>query len=101
MPGVVFAFGDRPGLSAAEALELAALLETTRTSVALEAASQIRSEATRDPGQGEASSYVALRPSQLRLLYEVLREVSPTFDSEAIVRLRIELMRELNLAGDA
>jgi hypothetical protein len=29
-----------------------------------------------------------------------LRAVSPMFDSEAIVQLRLELMRELNLAGD-
>jgi|SRR5579862_340034 len=100
MTAVVFAFGDRPELSTSEAIELALLLEDTRTVAGFRAASQIRGRASRDPGLGETRSEVDLSRGQLRLMYNVLREVSPTFDTDAIVYLRLQLMRELNVASD-
>jgi len=100
MTAVVFAFGDRPALSPTEAIEVATLLENTRVSLGREAAAEIRSKINRDPHEDEPSPYVELRRVQLRLVYDVLREVSPTFDSEGIVHLRLELMRELKLAGE-
>jgi len=99
MAAVVFAFGNRPRLSASEAMELATLVENTDTAAGVRAAAAIRSKVSRDPHERLTEPYVELTAGQLRLMYDVLRAVSPTFDSEAIVQLRLELMRELNLAG--
>lgn len=74
MAHVVFALGDRPGLSQDEALELAELLRHSRSFAAQSASRKIRSRASRDPDRGEDSKNIELDRDELEELEAVLAQ---------------------------
>jgi hypothetical protein len=74
MAHVVFALGDRPGLSQDEALELAELLRHNPSFAAQSAARKIRSQASRDPDRGEDSKNIELDRDELEALEAVLAQ---------------------------
>lgn len=88
---VVFAFGNRPGISADDARELVQLLETKRNAVAFATATKIWREAKRDPDRGETSEHVDLEPIERSTLLALLQEPSVTHDNDGILNLRREL----------
>ena len=74
MAHVVFALGDRPGLSQDEALELAELLRRSPSFAAQSASRKIRSQASRDPDRGEVSKDIELDRDELAELEAVLAQ---------------------------
>jgi hypothetical protein len=71
---VAFAFGSRPGVPEADALDLADLLSRTRTRTLAgnSAAAKIREQARRDLDRGETSTNVELDAGELEVLAAVL-----------------------------
>jgi hypothetical protein len=74
MAHVVFALGDRPGLSQEEALELAELLRHSPSFAAQSASRKIRSQASRDPDRAEVSKNIELDRDELQELQAVLAQ---------------------------
>jgi hypothetical protein len=75
MAHVVFALGDRPGLSQDEALELAELLRRSPSFAALSASRKIRLQASRDLAQREeVSKNIELDRDELEELEAVLAQ---------------------------
>jgi hypothetical protein len=74
MAHVVFALGDRPGLSQDEALELAELLRQGPSFAAQSASRKIRFQASRDPDRGELSKNIELDRDELAELEAVLAQ---------------------------
>jgi hypothetical protein len=74
MAHVVFALGDRPGLSQDEALELAELLRQEPSFAAQSASRKIRFQASRDPDRGEVSKNIELDRDELAELEAVLAQ---------------------------
>ncbi len=95
MAHVVFALGDRPGLSQVEALELAELLARKRSLAAQSASRKIRLEANRDPDRGEKSKDIELTREELEALEAVLDEVRDQEELPRFERLRNEVLQAL------
>jgi hypothetical protein len=95
MAHVVFALGDRPGLSQVEALELAELLARKRSLAAQSASRMIRLEAKRDPDRGEKSKDIELTREELEALEAVLDEVRDQEELPRFERLRNEVLQAL------
>ena len=95
MAHVVFALGDRPGLSQVEALELAELLARERSLAAQSASRKIRLEANRDPDRGEKSKDIELTREELEALEAVLDEVRDQEELPRFERLRNEVLQAL------
>jgi hypothetical protein len=74
MAHVVFALGDRPGLSQDEALELAELLARRRSRAAQSASRKIRLQADRDPDRREESTDIELSREEIEELEALLAE---------------------------
>jgi hypothetical protein len=95
MAHVVFALGDRPGLSQDEALELGELLARKRSLAAQSASRKIRLEANRDPDRGEKSKDIELSREELEALEAVLDEVRDQEGLPRLERLRNEVLQAL------
>ena len=95
MAHVVFAFGDRPGLSQDEALELAELLARKRSLAAQSASRKIRLEANRDPDRGAKSKDIELTREELEAVEAVLDEVRDQEELPRFERLRNEVLQAL------
>jgi hypothetical protein len=95
MAHVVFALGDRPGLSQDEALELGELLARKRSLAAQSASRKIRLEANRDPDRGEKSKDIELSREELEALEAVLDEVRDQVGLPQFERLRNEVLQAL------
>jgi hypothetical protein len=74
MAHVVFALGDRPGLSKDEALELAELLQRSPSFAAQSASRKIRFQASRDLARGKVSKNIELDRDELEELESVLAQ---------------------------
>jgi hypothetical protein len=95
MAHVVFALGDRPGLSQDEALELGELLARKRSLAAQSASRKIRLEANHDPDRGEKSKDIELSREELEALEAVLDEVRDQEGLPRFERLRNEVLQAL------
>jgi hypothetical protein len=95
MAHVVFALGDRPGLSQDEALELGELLARKRSLAAQSASRKIRLEANHDPDRGEKSKDIELSREELEALEAVLDEVRDQVGLPQFERLRNEVLQAL------
>jgi hypothetical protein len=95
MAHVVFALGDRPGLSQDEALELAELLARKRSLAAQSVSRRIRLEANRDPYRGEKSKDIELSREELEAIEAVLDEVRDQDELPRFERLRNEVLQAL------
>jgi hypothetical protein len=92
---VVFAFGSKPGMPGDDALELARLLELTRSVAGVEAAGKIRQQARRDPDRSEKSQDVDLTDDELRALADVLEQEPWPKEQEWYPHLRNEVLKTL------
>jgi hypothetical protein len=95
MAHVVFALGDRPGLSQDEALELAELLGRRPTLAGQSASGKIRFQASRDPARGEASEDIELDRNELEEVEAVLAEDRDPEELPRFERLRNEILQAL------
>lgn len=95
MAHVVFALGDRPGLSQDEALELAELLARTRSLAAQSASRKIRLQADRDPDRGEESRDIELSREEREQLEALLAEERRPEELPRFQRLREEVRQAL------
>jgi hypothetical protein len=93
---VVFAIGNRPGVSRDEALELAELLSQRRTLAALRLAARIRIEASRDPDRPSTREDIDLDEMEAPELLVVLAEQHAEVETESLGRLRAELLEHLS-----
>jgi hypothetical protein len=94
MAHVVFALGDRPGLSQDKALELAELLRRSPSLAAQSASRKIRFQASRERARGEVSKNIELDRDELEQLEAVLaQERHP--ELPALERLRNEVHQTL------
>jgi hypothetical protein len=92
---VVFAFGNRPEINDADALDLADFLTFQDNPVGHHAAAKIRSQAIRDPDR-EIRCDVELNPDEMATLLALLDE--PALEDDAIENLRQELAKALERA---
>jgi hypothetical protein len=95
MAHVVFALGDRPGLSQDEAFELAELLARRRSLAAQSASRKIRLQADRDPDRGEESTDIDLTREELEELEALLAEDRHPEELPRFERLRDEVRQAL------
>jgi hypothetical protein len=95
MAHVVFALGDRPGLSQDEALQLADLLARKRSRAAQSASRRVRVEANRDPDRGEKGEDIELSREELEALEALLAEVRDQEELPRFDRLRNEVLQAL------
>ena len=91
MAHVVFALGDRPGLSQDEALELAELLQRSPSFAAQSASRKIRFQASRDPDRREVSKNIELDRDELEELEAVLAQERHPEELPAFERLQNEV----------
>jgi hypothetical protein len=92
---VVFAFGNRPGITADEALAIADALHAGRSFASLSLSTRIRREAEKDPDH-ETSTDIDVRDAELVKLHDVLAVEIPGWeDSDAVKRLHREVVAEL------
>lgn len=96
MAAVAFAIGDRPGITADEALAIADALGNSRSLAGLSLETKIRREAGNDPDRGETSADVEVRDAELVQLHDVLAVEIPGWeDSAAVKHLHREVVAEL------
>jgi hypothetical protein len=93
MAHVVFALGERPGLSQDEALEIAELLARRRSLAAQSASRKIRLQA--DPGRGEEATDIELNREELEQLEALLAEERQPEELPRLRRLRDEIRQAL------
>jgi hypothetical protein len=97
---VVFAFGDRPGVPAEDAVQLADLLAQQRSLASDSLAAKIREQAKRDFAAGEKSEDIELSADEMVALSHVLAVEPWPKEQPWFEHLRDELNRHTGLASD-